>query len=378
MFSVPSLSARHFLGLALVVCLAGLFLTGCDSNPSGASSTSATSTTTTTTTSTPTPSADATSTLYGSILDLSTGGPINNSNAGVVVTLYKDGNKYAQTAATKNNFYSFTGIVGGIYYLEVVDSKNLYYTNSVIVNLPEKSQLQQNVSLKPVPGATTPLAIYTVVGKLLNSVDKTPIMFANVSLGVGGINTSTLEDGTFILYGVTEGVYTVTFSKTGFNDFNITLEASKTQLLYGTTATVDGTVTDGAGANVTGKNLGNIQIGPSVQSTGALAGLIENPTTGAIVTNTRISVWYKPDRADSTRPGIIYRPTTNAVGNLSVENLPPGFYAVTALSTTITPVYDPQGNPVDYPFTPGSGDVYTGVYLEVVSGKTTTLPSDGL
>jgi len=376
MFSVPRLSARHFLGLALVVCLASLFLTGCDSNPSGSSS--GTSTTTTTTTSTPTPSSTSTSTLYGSILDLSTGGQINNINAGVVVRLYKDAVKVAEITATKNNFYSFTDIVGGIYYLEVDDSKDLYYTNSVIVNLPEKSQLQQNVSLKPVPGATTPLSTYTVVGKLLNSVDKTPIMFANVSLGVGGINTSTLEDGTFILYGVTENVYTVTFSKTGFNDFSITLEASATQLLYGTTVTVNGTVTDGAGASVTGKNLGNIFIGPSVQSTGALAGLIENPTTGAIVANTRIALWYKPDRADATRPSVIYRPTTNAVGNLSVENLPPGFYAITALSTTITPVYDAQGNPVAYPFTAGSGDIYTGAYYEVVSGKTTTLVSDGL
>lgn len=374
MFSVPRLSARYFLGLALVVCLAGLFLPGCDSNPSGSSG--ASSTATTTTTSTPTPSSSSTSTLYGSILDLSLGQPINNPNAGIIVTLYKDAVKVNQTNATNNNFYSFTGITGGIYYLEVTDTKNLFQKNYVIVNLPEQSKLEQTISLQAVPGATTPLSSYTVVGKLLNAIDRTPIMFANVSLGVGSINTNTLEDGTFILYGVSEGRYTVTFSKTGFSDLQITLVASTSQLLYGTTATVNGTVIDGTGANVTGKNLGNIMMGPAVSQTGAIAGLLRDPGTDAPAANTRVTLWYKPNPADSIQPGIIYRPTTNNSGYLSVENLPSGYYAITELSATLSPVYDNDGNPVAYPFTAGDV-VYTGVYLQVSSGQTTPLPSDG-
>lgn len=377
MFSVPRLSTRFYLSLALVICLASVILTGCDSNPSGSS---ASATSTGTPTGTPTSSAVTTSTLYGSILDLNTGKQIPaDSGAKISVTIYKDGKYVDSRAAVNNNFYSFTGIEGGIYYVEVNDGSNpkLYEKNYIVINLAANVTLEQNFSLTPVPGAIPPLSSYTVVGKLLNAVDRTPVMFANVSLGGNSFSTNTLEDGTFILYGVSEGEYTVTFSKTGFSDLQITLVASSSKVFCNLKAATDGVVVDGAGNNIAGKDIGTLVLGPSVASTGALSGVLHDPVTdNTLAAGTKVMLWYKPGSADTIQPAVIYRPTANAQGYVSIENLPPGFYAITSLDTIAVAKFDNNGDLINYTLTGTS--IYTGAYYQVQSGKTTVLVSDGL
>jgi len=372
MFSVPRLSTRFFLSIAFVVCLAAVILTGCDSNPAGSSASS----TGTTNTASTTVNIAGTTTLYGRLLDLSTGNPIVSSNANVAVRLYRDAVLVAKRDAQNSNFYSFTGISGGIYYIEAYDKSGIYEKNYAVINLAANSNVEQNLSLRPKPGAAQVAASYTVIGKLVSAADSTPVMFADVSLGVGALTTSTLEDGSFILYGVSEGQYTVTFSKTGFTDRNVVIVASTTNLFVGGVAANNGTVADGAGLNVAGKNIGTIAISPAFTPTGALAGTIRNPTTDALVTNTKVALWYKPDNSDTRQPAIIHRPTTNAVGNVSIVNLPAGWYAITSLDTVTTPVYDNNGALVAYRFVGAA--IYTGAFLQVTPPKTTTLPSGGL
>ncbi|OQA05256.1 MAG: hypothetical protein BWY66_02607 [bacterium ADurb.Bin374] len=282
----------------------------------------------------------------------------------------------AEHEAQNNNFFSFTNISGGIYYIEAYDKNEVYEKNYAVINLAANSTIEQNISLRAKPGAAPVSSSYTVIGKLVSAADSTPIMFANVSLGVGGFSTSTLEDGSFILYGISENQYTITFSKTGFVSRDVVIVASSTNLFIGGTAATNATVKDGAGQNVSGKSIGVISLSPDGASTGSLAGTIRNPTTDAIVANTKVALWYKPDNSEIRQPAIIHRPTTNAVGNLSIENLPAGWYAITSLDTVTTPMYDNNGSLVSYRFIGNA--IYTGAFLQVTPPKTTYLPSDGL
>ena len=370
MFSVPRLSARHFLGLALIMCLSSVFMIGCDSNPSGASGSAATSTASTT--------IDVTgnATLYGNLLDITSGNPIVSDNANIFVQLYRDADLVTERKARENNFFSFTDISDGIYYIVAYDKADIFEKNYAVIDLAASSKVRQNISMRAKPGAAPVASSYTVIGKLVSAADNTPIMFASVSIGAGGFTTSTLEDGTFILYGISENQYTLTFSKTGFISQDVVIVASSTNLFFAGAAAANATVTDGAGQNVTGKSIGEIRLSPDGATTGALAGTIRNPTTDAVVANTKVALWYKPDNSEIRQPAIIHRPTTNAVGNLSIENLPAGWYAITSLDTVTTPMYDNNGSLVSYRFIGNA--IYTGAFLEVTPGKTRYLPSDGL
>lgn len=369
---LSSVTAKAALFLVIGCFALATLLPGCaGQNPSGAeNSVAATSTTTTASTTT---TITGTSKLFGTILDLNTGNAINNANAAVSVRLYKDGTLVLARTAQNNNFYSFSDIAGGIYYLEVSDSAGQFQTNYAIVQVTAGTEVQKDMSLRPTTVAVA-VASYNVIGKLLNSVDDKPIMFAKVSIGNNAFTTNTLEDGTFIIYGLSEGVYNVTFSKSGFNDLTLSITASSTQVFNGTVAAVDGNVTDGTGAVVAGKSIGNIKLGPKVADTGSIAGILRDPTTSAIVANTKVSLWYKPDNSDTRLPAIIYRPTTNAAGYLSPKNLPAGYYAITELGAIPFRVEDNAGNLVGYNF--GGSVVYTGAYLQVTPGLETPLPTD--
>ena len=369
---LSSVTAQAALFLVIGCFALATLLPGCaGQNPSGAeSSVAAASTTTTASTTT---SITGTSKLFGTILDLNTGNAINNTNAAVSVKLYKDGTLVLSRTAQNNNFYSFSDIAGGIYYLEASDSAGQFQTNYAIVQVAAGSEVQKDLSLRPSANAAA-VASYNVVGKLLNSVDRKPIMFAQVSIGSNAFTTNTLEDGTFIIYGLSEGVYNVTFTKSGFNDLTLSITASSTTVYNGTVAAVDGNATDGTGAVVAGKSIGEVVLGPKLADTGSIAGILRNPTTNAAVINTKVNLWYKPDNNDTRLPGIIYRPTTNGAGYLSPKNLPAGWYAITGINAAPQAVLDGTGALVGYTFV---GDtVYTGAYLQVTPGLQTPLPTD--
>ncbi|HOY68885.1 MAG TPA: hypothetical protein PLP29_18550, partial [Candidatus Ozemobacteraceae bacterium] len=196
MFSVPRLSARLCLGLALVVCMAAVILTGCDANPSGSSSSGSSTTTT------PTPPATVTAgtaTIFGYIVG-SNNTAIDTTKSTVLVDAYLGKDRVAQNIPLVGNTFTISGLAANIYVLHVRDTANpaMYSPTFVPVTTSLNAVTQTTITLAEVP-TNVAASRLTLFGTYITP-NKEPIQYAKVSLG--GYQTITLADGRFFLYNI--------------------------------------------------------------------------------------------------------------------------------------------------------------------------------
>jgi hypothetical protein len=130
----------------------------------------------------------------------------------------------------------------------------------------------------------------------------------NVSVGFaksGTIvdNITNEDNGTYILDNLSLGTYTISFTKSGFND------ATQTATLAIDNQTVE------ANVNITGSGC----------ASGTISGQIKDAVTDLVVDNVSISVRSGMNTTSGT---IVKTSTTNSSGNYSLLNMNPGWYTV--------------------------------------------------
>ncbi len=215
----------------------------------------------------------STSSLTGTVTDAGSSKPI----AGATVT--------AGTASATTNssgVYSISGLAPGTY--TATATATGYTSQSASVTVTAGSTTTQNFALSPNPG--------TISGTVTDAGSAAPIAGATVSYSGGG--TTTDGSGHYTLAGVAEGSYTLTASASGYQSQSHP-------------------VTVGPGATAT-------QNFALTQPYGAIAGTVTDAGTGSAIAGATVS--YSGGSA-----------TTNASGQYTLANVPPGTYTISAAAS---------------------------------------------
>jgi len=214
-----------------------------------------------------------TGTITGTVTDAATAAPIS----GATVT--------AGTASATTNssgVYSISGLAPGTY--TATATATGYTSQSASVTVTAGSTTTQNFALSPNPG--------TISGTVTDAGSAAPIAGATVSYSGGG--TTTDGSGHYTLAGVAEGSYTLTASASGYQSQSHP-------------------VTVGPGATAT-------QNFALTQPYGAIAGTVTDAGTGSAIAGATVS--YSGGSA-----------TTNASGQYTLANVPPGTYTISAAAS---------------------------------------------
>ncbi len=142
---LSSMPAQAALLLVLGCFALATLLPGCGSNPAGPSGAGSTTSTTTT------PSVSSgTATVYGQIIDQDSNLPIQDSNAQIVVQLYKENTLVKSQTALGNNSFVFSDVAGGIYTLYAYDAAAVpvYSKNFSIVQATVNTAIAVNLKLR--------------------------------------------------------------------------------------------------------------------------------------------------------------------------------------------------------------------------------------
>lgn len=212
--------------------------------------------------------------IAGIVTDASNGQPI----AGASVTTQPPTSSVTTNA---QGGYSIPGIPGGTY--TVTATRSGYASNSATVGVTVGGTATANLALVPLPG--------TLSGVVTDASTGAPIANATVTTQPPTVGASTNAQGAYTIPNVAAGNYTVMVSRTGYTPGQ-------------TNATV------GPGQNATA----NVALAPIP---GAIAGVVTNATNGTPLAGASVS----------TQPPTT-TVTTNAQGQYSIANVPPGTYTV--------------------------------------------------
>ena len=218
----------------------------------------------------------ATGAITGTVTDAATGKPINGATV-----------SYSGGSATTNasGQYTLASVPPGT--STVTASASGFTSQSASVIVTADSTTTQNFGLSPNPG--------TISGTVTDAGTGAPIAGATVSYSGG--STTTNASGQYSLASVAEGSYTVTASASGYTSQNRTVSV-------------------GPGATVT-------QNFALVKPYGAISGTVIDAATGAPINAATVSY-----SGGST--------ATNASGQYTLPNVPPGNYIVTASAARYT------------------------------------------
>ena len=188
--------------------------------------------------------------------------------------------------------YTISGLAAGDYTLTAY--ANGYVQGSVDVTLRAGEGATANIALQstgepPVQGAGS------IGGKVTDTSSGTPI--AGCTVSAGGKTTTSDSDGDFTISNLSPTSYTVTASKSGYQDGSAT-------------------VTVEAGKTVTA----NIALTPVAPTTGSISGTVTDASTGSPIANCTVSAGGKTAQ-------------TGSDGTYTIGNLTPGDYTVTASAT---------------------------------------------
>ncbi|HUW44673.1 MAG TPA: carboxypeptidase regulatory-like domain-containing protein, partial [Dehalococcoidia bacterium] len=213
-------------------------------------------------------------TITGSVTDAEDGSPV----AGAVVT---DGTRTVLTDAAGQ--YTISDVPPGTY--QVVAGKEGYESLSLTVTVLEETTAVVDFSLSQI------IVLGSITGTVTDTEDGSPVAGATVSDGTR--TTTTDATGEYNIANMPPGTYQVTASKSGYESSSLTVT-----VLEGNTAVSD---------------LSLVRIIVPGTITGSVTDAEDgSPVAGAVVT-------------DGTR-----MTTTDATGEYTIANVPPGTYQVTA------------------------------------------------
>lgn len=150
-----------------------------------------------------TPPTATTGDLKGTVIDSSTGFPIQGANISIAGTSYT-------TATTLSGAFSILAIAPGSYTVTITASG--YTGQSYIVTIIAGVATDLGiVNLNPQPTVTT------VEGRVTDASNGNPIAYADVSIQGAGLSTKTSSDGTYKLSGITTLDFTVRVSAAGYD-----------------------------------------------------------------------------------------------------------------------------------------------------------------
>lgn len=350
---------KNFSKLFLISLLAGsMMLAGCgESNPTGADvSDNSTNNGQTSTDTNTTEEQPKTYTISGKVAP--TNGYIA-SDAKFEVT-YKDADNNTKT--TSGIVFTFTGLKSGTYTLTAKETKNGNYTlqNPLTVNLTNADQNDLEIIMQ----FTGTLPTFTLKGVIVDNQNQ-GIKFATITAdnGIKKIEATTNPDnGNFTLADLTPGEYQLTVKADACKD--------STPKLYideeGTKITLDGAV-------VNNYDLGNIKLMPNYTSSGAIEGILTDPSTGkAVAQGTKVYI-YKRNNDATVIPSLLTSfVTDNAEGYFSIDSLPADFYCG-SIGEVVNWVIstDSQGNPLSYNIPTNQ---HSFGWLQVIDGAVSKVP----
>jgi uncharacterized membrane protein len=213
-------------------------------------------------------------TITGLVTDAEDGSPI----VGAVVT---DGTRTTTTDASGE--YTIADVPPDSY--EVTASKSGYESLSLTVTVLEEATVVADFALNEV------IVFGTITGSVIDAEDGSPVAGAVVSDGTG--TTTTDATGKYTIANVMPDIYQVTASKSGYHGSSLTV----TVLPGGTT-------------------VANFQLSQIIVP-GSITGLVIDAKDGSPIIGATVS--------DGTRTA-----TTDASGEYTIADVPPGSYEVTA------------------------------------------------
>jgi len=316
--------------------------------------------------------------ISGQVTDATTGTAIG----GAIVSYTVTGTTVSATTNGNGN-YNLTNVPPGTYTLTA--SAAGYISQSQAVTVVTNATTSQNFSLVILPGA--------IAGAVKDSQTGAGIGGASVSYTAGGITTNATADagGNYNLPNVPPGTYTVTAAATGYGNQSLPVtvasNATTTQnfSLVPQDGTIAGQVTDattsvaipgatvslvvgGTTLSATADASGNYSLSNIRQGTYAVTAAASNygsqsqqvtvtpgatatqnfsltPLPGSIRGQVSDAVTSQPINGATvacTAGGITTTATTDASGNYTLSNVPPGSYTVTAAASA----YNSQSQPV--------------------------------
>ena len=348
-----------FSKLFLVSLLAGsMMLAGCgESNPTGANvSEDTTNQQSGSNNTTNTEEQTKTYTISGKV------SPTNGyiaSNAKFKVT-YKDSENNTKT--TTGIVFTFSGLKSGTYTLtaEETDNGNYELQNPLTVNLTNADQTDLEIIMQ----FTGTLPTFTLKGVVVDNQNQ-GIKFATITAdnGIKKVETTTNPDnGNFTLADLTPGEYQLTVKADSFKDYTPKLFIDE----EGTKITLDGSA-------VNNLDMGNLRLMPNYTNSGAIEGILTDPSTGkAVPQGTKVYI-YKRNNDSTVLPSFVTTVLTdNEKGYFSIDSLSADFYSGSIGEVTNWVIStDKEGNPLSY-------DVPTNQHcfgwLQVLDGATSKVP----
>ncbi len=359
---------KNYLGsfskLFLISLLAGsMMLAGCgESNPTGANvsdeTTNQQSSSNNNTTNT-TEEQQKTYTVSGKV------SPTNGyvaSNANFEVT-FKDSQNNTK-GTTKGIVFTFSGIKAGTYTLTAKETTNGNYSlqNPVTVNVTDADQS----NLEIIMNFTGELPTYTLKGVVVDNQNQ-GIKFATITAdnGIKTVETTTNPDnGNFTLENLTPGDYQLTIKADSFKDSNLKLFIDE----EGKKIKLDNNKT------VNNYDLGNLKLMPNYTNSGAIEGILTDPTTGkAVPQGTKVYI-YKRNNDSTVLPSFVTTVITdNEKGYFSIDSLSADFYSgsIGEVGNNWVISKDKDGNPLSYDV-PINQHCFG--WLQVVEGATSKVP----
>lgn len=366
--------------IASMLCLiTATFITGCGgSNPTGATADTAASPSSTATSSNLPAQATGTVTIQGSIIDTSTGTSVNNTTAKLIVSAKLIGtDRTTSVAATDNKAYSIRNLFQGFYLVTISDSAGIYETRSEIVDLTNATTQRFDFSLLPNVIAVAPSSV-NFFGKIIDSLNKTPVMAAVLTITnkdtKQSYQASTLVNGEFSFIGISSGTYSILVEKNGFVQTTVEIRLAD-EIWFGSkkiTAADFASFVDGGNVTRQGYNLGTVSVAQLWTQTGAFQGILYDPSLAVktAMSNSTLVLWHDSNPRDQFAPEVMFRwLETNSIGYFSMKNLPAGYYLITRLLDTPSPVFNTSGDIIGYTFATGVTS-----WHQVVPGAVTLIP----
>lgn len=363
----------------LILIVSSIYITGCggSNNPNGPTDQLLTSSQT----------GIATDTVdYGSLavqlVDASYNSAISHTNANITVQLYQGTNVVAQSNSINNQLFYFDKLNQGIYTIKVIDSNNIYKTTYALADI--KANQTTNVTVNIFRNPDTSIETVNIIGKVVDSLNKVPIMFAVVELYTQDqttipFRTITSGSGYFMFEKVTSGTWVIKVSKSNYYDLTETITVQNKNSIILKSQTITSTTTinnaNADGSSITGYKIPDLELTAKTTITGGIYGRIKDPVTNNyLASSVLLELYYCNNRSEEEKPKKVYFGfTTNDQGYLHLINLEPGYYTIAKINSSITSVVNPVSGRITYSITPAP----LVEFIKVDAGKTTELPTSG-